>query len=410
MRILYVHQHFTTPAGAGGIRSYQMAQKAISCGHQVTMVCGAHANSKSALTGEFRHGVRRGAVDGIDLIELDLPYSNQDSFVQRAITFLRFALTSVYISLTEKYDILFATTTPLTAALPGIAARWLRGKPFVFEVRDLWPELPKAMGVIRNPLILMALRFLEWAAYKSAHRLVGLSPGIVEGIRHNGGRDKAIAHIPNGCDIELFATEPVGWQPEGVEDGDLMLLFAGAHGLANGLDAVVDCASELQKRGATRIKFVLVGQGMLKPALVSRAQSQKLRNIIFVNTVPKMKLLSLMRRADVGIQCLANIPAFYFGTSPNKFFDYIAAGRPVIINYPGWLAELVTSNNCGVAVPPEDPRAFADVVQRMERERESLPEMGTNALGLARSTFDRDILASRWVEFVVNNGSVRGTL
>ncbi|MEY4798540.1 MAG: hypothetical protein RI978_841, partial [Verrucomicrobiota bacterium] len=146
------------------------------------MVCGAHAQSGLNLPWNQPAGWSRGDVDGIDVISLPLPYSNRHSLLRRGWTFTWFALRSLRLALTESYDVAFATSTPLTAALPGLAARWLRGKPFVFEVRDLWPELPRALGV-RNPLLLGAMSFLEWAAYRGADACIGLSPGIVAGIQ-----------------------------------------------------------------------------------------------------------------------------------------------------------------------------------------------------------------------------------
>src|SRR5690606_1454211 len=154
MKILYFHQHFSTPKGSAGIRSYAMAQSLIRNGHQVTMVCGSFGAGQTGLTAPFDRGMRRGNVDGIDIIEFELPYSNSLSFLKRILIFLSFAFKSIKVAFTEIYDVLFATTTPLTAGIPGIFAKWFRRKPFVFEVRDLWPELPKAMGVIKNPIIL----------------------------------------------------------------------------------------------------------------------------------------------------------------------------------------------------------------------------------------------------------------
>ena len=171
------------------------------------MVCGSYSGGETDLDKPFKAGVRRGTVDGIDIVELDMAYSNSDGYFKRGVTFVKFALRSIGIALTERYDVLFATSTPLTVGIPGIAARWLRGKPFVFEIRDLWPELPRAMGVIRNPLMLAALSALEWVSYRSAHRLVGLSPGIVEGIARRGVARDRIASVPNGCDLRIFGVD-----------------------------------------------------------------------------------------------------------------------------------------------------------------------------------------------------------
>lgn len=400
MNILYFHQHFSTPKGSVGIRSYAMAQSLIKNGHKVTMVCGSFSNGQTGLTGEFKKGFRYGEVDGINIIEFELPYSNNLSFPQRVVLFLNFALKSIKVALKEDYDIVFATTTPLTAAIPGIAAKWLRRKPFVFEVRDLWPELPKAMGVITNPIILWLMSALEWISYHSADRLIGLSPGIVEGISKRGIDKRKIATIPNGCDLDIFSHESDGWRPSGVEKTDIMAIFTGTHGLANGLDAVVDAAAELQKRNRQDIKLVLVGNGMKKGSLMKRAKELGLSNLIFHDPVNKAKLAGLMSEADLGLQILANVPAFYYGTSPNKFFDYIAAGLPVLNNYPGWLAELIKSENAGFTVPPESPIEFANALEKAAASKDKLKEMGENAKALAKREFDRSKLAQTFNDWV----------
>ena len=400
MKVLYFHQHFVTPHGAGAIRSYAMARKLIERGHQVTMVCGSFSGGNTGLSGPYTKGVRRGSVDGIDVVEFDLAYSNHDGLLKRSWTFMKFALRSVMLALREPYDLVFATTTPLTAGIPGIVARWLRGKTFVFEVRDLWPELPRAMGVIRNPVVLWAMSVLEWASYRSAHALVGLSPGIVEGIMHRGVPRERIALVPNGCDLDLFAQDAPPWRPEGVAPTDLMAVFAGTHGMANGLDAVLDAAAELKRRGRGDIKLVLIGNGKLKPALQARAACEALDNVVFHDPVNKTRLASLMAATDLGLQVLANVPAFYFGTSPNKFFDYIAAGLPVLNNYPGWLADMINQNSCGFAVIPDDAAAFADALEGAAADRNALKEMGQRGRKLAQDQFDRRLLADRWVEWV----------
>ncbi|AKX52901.1 glycosyltransferase family 4 protein [Thiopseudomonas alkaliphila] len=401
MNVLYFHQHFSTPKGSAGIRSYAMAQALIKNGHQVTMVCGSFGAGQTGLAQPFIKGMRRGVVDGIDIIEFELPYSNSLSFLQRAKLFLSFAFKSIKVALTEKYDVVFATTTPLTAGIPGIAAKWLKRKPFVFEVRDLWPELPKAMGVIKNPVILSLMSALEWVSYRSADRLVGLSPGIVQGITKRGVAPEKVALIPNGCDLNIFSGEHQAWRPEQVVESDLMAIFTGTHGLANGLGAVIDTAIELKKRQRDDIKLVLIGDGMQKKGLQERAQKLELDNVVFHDPVNKEKLAGLMASADLGLQLLANIPAFYYGTSPNKFFDYIAAGLPVLNNYPGWLAEMIQEKQCGFAVPPESPKLFADALEQAADNRYELKNMGIRAQALARESFDRDMLSQQFVDWVV---------
>ena len=400
MKFLYFHQHFSTPKGSTGTRSYEMARSLVARGHQVTMVCGSYGGGETGLSSQFVAGRRSGQVDGIDVIELDVAYSNSDGLLKRTGLFIKFAARSVGIALREKYDVVFATTTPLTAGIPGIFARWLRGKPFVFEVRDLWPELPREMGVITNPVVLGAMSILEWVSYRSATRCVGLSPGIVDGIARLGVQRDRIALVPNGCDLNIFSGEQEAWRPPGVGPNDLLAAFTGTHGVANGLGSVLDAAKELKRRGREDIKLVLIGQGKLKPELQARAEREGLDNVVFHPPVSKSKLAGLMAATDVGMQILANVPAFYYGTSPNKFFDYIASGLPVLNNYPGWLAQMINDEQCGFAVPPDDPVAFADALERAAADRNALGVMGDNARKLAMREFDRRILSDRFVTWL----------
>ncbi len=400
MHVLYFHQHFSTRQGSAGTRSYEMAQALLRHGHSVTMVCGSYSKGNTGLTGAFQRGRRRGIVNGIDVIEFDLDYGNDMGFWRRVGVFTRFALGSVGVALRERADVVFATTTPLTAGIPGIFARWLRRKPFVFEVRDLWPELPKAMGIVRNPILLGLMSALEWASYRSAVRLVGLSPGIVDGIVRRGVPKTRIVMVPNGSDLDLFADAPQALRPEGVADNKLLAVFTGTHGPANGLDAVLDAAAELKARGRNDIRIALIGHGREKPHLQQRALEEGLENVLFLDPVPKTELAKLLAGADLGLQILKNVPAFYYGTSPNKFFDYIAAGLPVLNNYPGWLAGLIEENGCGFAVLPDDPRAFADALIAAADDREALAEMGHRARILAKTRFDREKLSAEWVGWV----------
>jgi glycosyltransferase involved in cell wall biosynthesis len=396
MRILYFHQHFATPAGSGGTRSYEFARAMVARGHAVTMVCGAHAQSGLRLPWDAAAGWSRGDVDGIDVISLPLAYSNRDSLLRRGFTFIRFALRSLRLALTETYDLAFATSTPLTAALPGLAARWLRGKPFVFEVRDLWPELPRALGV-RNPLLLGAMSALEWAAYRGADACIGLSPGIVAGIRRRAPRGRVVDLIPNGSDLELF--HPRLRQPltlPGIASGDFVAGFTGAHGPANGLDALLAVAQELRRRGDKRIKLAFIGDGKEKDRLRAAAHAAGLDNCLFYDSVPKQQLGAITASLDCGLMVLKDVPAFYDGTSPNKFFDYAAAGIPIVNNYPGWLAGLISEAGAGLVVPPGDPIAFADALQALAADPERRRRAGAGARALAERHFARGKLSAEF--------------
>jgi len=401
MKVLYLHQYYSTPSGFGGTRAYEMSRALISAGHEVHIVCGNSTKQNTGLTGEFVKGRRTGVIDGVKITQLDLMYSNYDSFRQRSQKFIRYALIGLKLALTERYDMLFATSTPLTTAIPGIAARWLRRKQFVFEIRDLWPELPREMGVIKNPIILAALSTLEWVSYRSANGCIGLSPGIVQGIKRRSHKKLPITMIPNVCNLELFSNKHVSENCiEGIKSDDFVAIFTGAHGMANGLDAVLEAAILLKSQQQHHIKLVFIGDGKEKPKLISKKENKGLDNCLFLEPVEKNILPRYMARANVALMILSNVPAFYYGTSPNKFFDYLAMGLPIVNNYPGWLAEMISEYNLGMAIRPESPTELAEALIKLSQLQADLSRMSANARELGKTKFDRQQLSSKFVQFL----------
>ncbi|MBD1427738.1 glycosyltransferase family 4 protein [Sphingobacterium arenae] len=401
MKVLYYHQYFTTPSNGGGTRSYEFAQALIAKGHQVTVVCGG-ADDKFNLPIISKY-LSRGDVDGIDVIQIRVNTQNTDSISKRAVDFLKYGILGVRLALKERCDLLFATSTPLTAAIPGIFTKLFRKKnKFVFEVRDLWPELPKALGM-KNGFLLGGMSILEKYGYKSADACIGLSPGICKGIKEKSSKDKLVKMIPNGCDLELFKRDEEirrSFSVSGINPSDVVTVFTGAHGVANGIDALLDTAVVLKKRNVRDIKFLFVGNGKEKQRLIERAREQQLNNCIFLDRMSKYELNIIMNRADIGLMVLQNVPAFYYGTSPNKFFDYLSAGLPVVNNYPGWLADIIGQNKCGMVVKPGNAEEFADALMYLGNNPEVRLKMGENARQLAESEFSRNDLANEFVTFL----------
>ncbi len=401
MKVLYLHQYFTTPAGSSGIRSYEFARALIARGHEVTIFCLRYDGSVTGLEKlPYVKKKRTGFVDGIHVIEFGLHYSNLQSFTYRVTVFFRYAFGAIRKACRKRYDLVFATSTPLMAAIPGIAAHMITGKRFVFEVRDLWPELPRAMGVIRNPIILGLMVLLENKAYHSATRLIGLSPGIVEGISRHGIDKPRIAMIPNACDERLFNPSRKGEIELPTADrGNFTAIFGGTIGIANGIDAVLDAAEVLLGRQRTDITILLVGKGNRRGDLQERARRSGLTNCLFLDSVPKDAIAQMIASAGAGLMILADVPAFYYGTSPNKFFDYIASGIPVINNYPGWLADMITEYGCGFALAPGDKNAFADALCALADDAELRAEMGKRSFALSRK-FLRSDLARQFCDVI----------
>jgi glycosyltransferase involved in cell wall biosynthesis len=399
MKVLYFHQHFTTPSIGGATRSYEFARRLIEKGHSVSVVCGEYA--KLNLPATTVKGMYRGDVDGIDVIQIALPYSNSDSIAKRAWIFLKFGIMGINVAIKEEYDILFATSTPLTAGIPGIFMKYFgKKKKFIFEVRDLWPELPKALGM-KNPFLLWGMSVLEKISYSKADACVGLSPGICEGVAKRSQKDKLITLIPNGCDLDLFVPgDRAALVLEGIKPTDTVAVFTGAHGIANGLHSVLDAAEALKKKGRLDIVLVFIGDGKMKPELVARVVKDNLSSCRFYDSMPKSELNKIVANADIGMMILENVPAFYYGTSPNKFFDYISSGLPVLNNYPGWLADIIQENNCGLVVPPNNSEAFANALITLADDRELAIVCGKNSRKLAESKFSRNELADKFVGFL----------
>lgn len=402
MHVLYFHQYFCTPEGNSGIRSYEMSRHLVDRGHKVTMVFARSPRLISPLREyPFRKGSRKGTYEGIDLVEFDMLYNNKFNFVKRSIIFLKYSLKSLQLIYAIDFDIVIASSTPLTAGIPGLVMKLLgKRKPFVFEVRDLWPELPREMGVIKNRIVLWVLGTLEYLLYNKADACIALSPGIKSGIERRLKSPKPVHLIPNGCDLDLIRPgRHLKSIYPGLNETDFVSIFIGAHGIANGLDNLLNVASYLKfKLGDETIKFVMIGDGNMKVRLQKRARSEELNNVIFMDPVPKKEIMKYLWAADVGLMLLADVPAFYYGTSPNKFFDYISSGLPVLNNYPGWIADMITGNNLGIAVIPGDVEGFANALIRLKNNKDELGEMGRNARQFAELNFDRHKLAEEFEE------------
>jgi len=398
MHIIYIHQHFQTRQDCSGTRSYELAMRLIAAGHEVTMISGASLGSgdRVGLVGE----TKTVDVDGIRVIYINEAYNNALGFWQRVACFRRFADKARRAVRDVNADVVFATSTPLTVGIPGMKVARRLGVPFVFEVRDLWPELPISMGIIRNPVMKWYLRRMERKIYYAAAHCVALSPGMKEGIAATGYPSDRITLIPNASDLELFRPDRSLPREQWLGDASCCrFVFSGAHGLANGLDALIDAAAELKRRGESGIQFVCVGDGRLKPDHILRTKELALeRFLVWHDLLSKTEFARLLPTFDVGLMLLKNVPGFYNGTSPNKFFDYIACGLPVLNNYPGWLAGMIDAHDFGKVVPPDDPGAFADACIWFRDHAAERSAMGGRARRYAETHCSRETMGDHFVK------------
>ncbi|WP_206933895.1 glycosyltransferase family 4 protein [Roseococcus thiosulfatophilus] len=391
-RLLYLHQHFSTPAGSTATRSHAQARALVRAGHAVTLVTGRFEGAVTGLDTPFRRGRREGRVDGIRVVEFDIPYGNAMGLAARSLAFLRYAARATRLAVSERWDVVIASSTPLTVVLPALEARRRHGTPFLFEMRDPWPELPAALGLRARP-VLAAMGALADAACRRARRVVALSEGMAAIARGRGAAEVAV--IPQGADLDLFGPQVAPWRPEGVGSHEILAVYAGAHGAANGLGLLLEAARLLAARDERRVRLVLVGEGGEKPALV--AQAAGLPNLTFLDPMPKCQVAGLLAGAQVGLLCLAPVPEFAGQVAPNKLVDVLAAGLPVLSNLPGETAELLSTHGAGQTVGARDAAALADALTRLADDPARRRAMGEAARALAMRRFDRRLLTARFV-------------
>ena len=400
MKILYIHQYFVSPRQQGGTRSYELSQFLMKQGHEVTMITSGLSNPEypvvdGAMVTEYD-------VDGIRLLSIRAGYNDARAGTgmpgwKRMLGFHKFAWSAANVGKAlDSPDIIFATHTPLMVGLSGVLLRRHFGVPFVFEIRDLWPEALVNIGVLRSRMIIAYLKKMSGFLYRTADHLSAASPGMKEGILQYGIPDEKVTVVTNASDLEMFGAHVDGTgERERLAIGSrFAVIYFGAHGKANGLDYVLDAAAELKRRGRTNIALVLHGDGGTKLELKERARREGLDNVVFSDPVPSKKQMSkIVAACDA---CMTIYRASKEVTwSPNKLFDALAAEKPVLVNVPGWLGQTVEENECGYMTHPTDADTLADAVERLEADRDLCARFSTNSRRLAEDVFAREKQAAK---------------
>ncbi len=393
MKVLYLHQYFNTPQMDGSTRSYEMAKRLVGKGHSVEIVT---TDRNSDAINSWRVSYE----DGIKVNWYKNDYSNRMSNIDRIKSFFRFAVAASRRSFSLEYDVVFATSTPLTIAIPGLFASWLRKKPLVFEVRDLWPDVPIALGALRNPILRFAARILELCAYRFSKRIVALAPGMKDHIAKMGLAPGKIDVIPNGCDNYLFASDNVS--PKSIRDLDAwigqnpVVLYTGTMGDVNGVEYIVRLAAAIRSLDLN-IRFILIGDGKKRDAaeLLSVDLGVLETNLRFIGKLPKIQVANWLKIADFSIITYTGPEICYRDSVSNKFFDSISAGKPVVANFRGFSTIIAEQWGCCRILSPYDyNKAARDLIQIIYDESwKSKAKIA--ARELAEDEFDRNKLADR---------------
>lgn len=391
MKIIYLHQYFNTPAMSGGTRSYEMARRLVAAGHEVNMITSWREpiDKKDWFEEQF---------DGIRVHWLPVRYSNHMSYKQRIVAFLSFAFKAGKRAIELGGDVVFATSTPLTIAIPGASSSRKLGIPMVFEVRDLWPELPIAIGALNNPLLKYAARRLEKYAYNHAARIVALSPGMADGVFRAGYDKNCIDIIPNSSDLAFFKSNQdakdrfLAARPELV--GGPIVLYPGALGKINGVGYLARLAA-LVKNKRPDIRFVVIGDGAERDEIVSLAQELGVFGVNFFMypKIPKIEMPAAFAAATMVISLTVDLPELW-ANSANKFFDALASGTAVAINYGGWQATLLQEASAGIVLSSDASVAAKFFIDYFANDS-ILVQAGVRARALAEEKFSRDLLAQQ---------------
>jgi glycosyltransferase involved in cell wall biosynthesis len=377
-KVLYIHQYFKTPEEGGAMRSYFIAKSMVDHGHKVQMLT-AHNNP----------GFLIKSVEGIKVHYLPVKYSNNLPFTKRYFAFLRFVFSCIkYTNKLPKPDLIYATSTPLTIGLIALWWKWKRGIPYIFEVRDLWPEAPIQLGILKNNLLKSLSEKLETSVYKNAYSIIALSPGIQACIKKKSPYSKTIM-IPNMADIQFFRRTS---SPQRKQKS-ITIGYFGAFGYANNMDFLIKIAKSCKQKELA-INYLLVGDGKKKSYLERAIEELNLQNVDLFPHKNRFEIRDLMANVDACITSFLNYPILETN-SPNKFFDGLAAGKLCIINTKGWLKELVEENQCGIYVDPENSDIFPELIKPFLDNRELLNTYQNNALKLGNLEFGRDHLTEK---------------
>ncbi len=410
MHILLIHQAFAAINEPGGTRHHEFARQLTRRGHRVTIIASQVSYLTGRTVGDGGWLTREVDDAGVEILRCRNYSGWHRSFLHRMLSFLSFMAVSFWTGLrVANVDLVWGTTPPIFQA---VTARWIAGlkrKPFLLEVRDLWPSFAVAVGVLTNPLLIGLSEWLERGLYRRADRVVVNSPGFIEHVRSRGAQQVEV--VPNGVDLAMFERikKDQSLRRElGLSEG-FLVIYAGAHGMSNDLRTVLKAAELLQSE--EDIHFVFLGDGKEKTNLMALAESMKLRNLHFLPSIPKDQIASTLVQADAGLAILLAVDA-YRTTYPNKVFDYMAAGLPVVLAIDGVIRQVVEGAGAGLFAQPGDPEAIAETVKRLATDPALAEQLGKAGRRCVEGDFDREHLASKMaliMETIAVNGKGRAS-
>jgi glycosyltransferase involved in cell wall biosynthesis len=397
MHILLVHQAFAALDEPGGTRHIEMARALAAKGHRVTIITSA----VSYLTGKSSSAAQKTEhpIPGVTIRRVYTYPALHRSFFHRVLSFFSFMFSSFFTGLAvDHVDLVWGTSPPIFQGWTAWLLARLKRVPFLFEVRDLWPAFAIAVGVLRQKTLIRLSLWLERFLYRHAEVIVVNSPGFIEHIKGRGGRN--IHLVENGVDPAMFVSKAGGkeFRRQHNLENNCVILYAGAHGISNDLPVVLAAAEQIKDEKSVR--FVFVGDGKEKAALQQLAQSKGLSNTLFLPSVPKSQMAEVIAGADA---CLAILKPLelYKTTYPNKVFDYMAAGKPVLLAIDGVIRQVVEDAQAGLFVQPGDVASLAQAVRWVSQHPSEASKLGENGKTYVSTHFNRLRLAEKFEQIAL---------
>ncbi len=394
MKILYFYQYFSTSNGSWGTRVHEFTREWVKQGHEVTVVTSVYSKSDVNASKFIEDQI----IDGVHVKVINVRIDNKQPILKRIYTFLAYAFLSSWYAVTMKADVVIASSGPITVGLPGLLAKYVRRRKLVFEVRDLWPDGAIELGLLKNRLFQKVAYLFEKKCYKAADLIVGLSPGMKYEIEVKSGHENVIS-ITNSANIELFATKKTF--PDSITNfiPFKYALYTGNIGMVNNVEWMFEAANILKEKGREEIKIVWIGDGQLKVALKQKKEAMGLDNLVMMDLMPKNDLVCIVQHALICLAPLRDTKVLNT-SSPNKFFESLAAGVPVIQTTNGWMKDFVEEHGVGFTVDPNNANALADKLIEIADSPNQLKKMGENAAKIAKQEFDKIILAEKMLKAI----------
>lgn len=398
MHILFICDNFPPEMGAGAARTFEHTRRWVAAGHRVTVICAVPNFPEGKLFDGWTNRFQRDSIAGVEILRVWTYMAPNAGFFRRTLDQASFMISAIVGAFAlPRPDVVVATSPHLLQTLAGYVVSRFKRRPFVFELRDLWPDSIVAVGAMRESLLIRFLRKLEYFMYRRAATIVSVTHSFKQVLTSNGIAPERIAVVPNGTDLDMY--QP-GQRPRELEsrygfEGKFVAAYVGTVGMAHGLGTLLDVAQRLRERDD--IRFMVVGAGATKDELVEEARRRGLTNVVFTGAVPKSEVAAHWRLSDVALVLLRNLPLFD-QVIPSKMFEAMGVGRPIILGVRGESRAILERARAGIGIAPENADELARAILYMFEHGEERRAMGEAGRHFVETHYDRDVLARRMLE------------